>query len=368
MPFFERRRDRVERERLELYARELERLYESAVEEKRRLERLLRDAREKALRLVEEYAPLSYRGDMGLVEALGVLEWRLEELERENARLLAELERLREEVNIARKAPETRKQAGEGEPVRVGEGLASLLKVGREQALRRWERLGELEKDVFRRIVLGCCTEGLLREAGGKRFLAAKSRLIEAGLVRALGVVRFTGGVRRFEVYFPSPLGVKVCEVTDLGGGVRPWTYLQYEYAREKGFTVDHDALVRVTVEKLRHANLEVSLDEFDLLVPGTSHRADIFVRERGLYVECETLSNTLEQTFKMLDAYVRSGREFYIVVASAEARWMVLQRLCFYAWECRRNLSFFLSSVRDLPNMSSLSIYREPAYSGAEQ
>ena len=358
MPFFERRRDRVERERLELYARELERLYESAVEEKSRLERLLKEAREKALRLVEEYAPLSYKSNMGLLEALKVIERRLEELERENAQLSAELERLREEINIAQRAPEER-EGLEDEPVRVGLGLESVLRVGREQALRRWEGLSEFEREVFFRILVGNCREEFL----GRRELKAKSALVEKGLVRVVKVRRLSGRMAVFEVFFPSPLGVKVCELVEVSkevGGVNPWTFLQHTFVRKKGFTMSHGELVDAVVEKFRHSNYEFTLDERELLVPSTDHRADVLVfRPVEVYVECETLANSLEQTFKMLDAYLKAGREYCIVVASPEAERMMMQRLCFYAWETGRSLYFKIATLRDLPNMSSYVILR---------
>jgi len=294
------------------------------------------------------------------MDALEIIHDKLRGVLSENIVLRDRIRELESELKAISLTPEPSGREG----VKIGLGLESIMKVKREVVLRKWERLSELERSVFHKIIVGYCTEELLlsikEKARKRKVIRAKSSLIERGFVRALAVNKTSGRFRTIEVYFPSPLGVRVCEIVKLGGRVMPWTYLQYEYAKENKLTTDHEKLVSEVIEKLRHSNYEFSLDEYDLLVRGTNHRADVYVvKPRELYIECETLSNSLEQTFKMLNAYSKSNSELCIVVATEEAKHMMLQRLCFYAWEMKKSISFNLTTAKEIPQMSSYVILR---------
>ena len=357
---FRKREKEREIKKLKLYVKQLEQFYSNLLKERDLLKKELDSCRDYALTIVEQFVPSKYSTSLSLMNALEIIYNELREALSENVELrnkLKELELLERERTI--KTPE-----GSGErEVRIGLGLESLMKVSKESALRKWERLSTFEKEAFHEIIIGNCTEELLSVEGKGRkasLVKAKSSLIEKGFIRALSISKTSGKFKAFEVYFPSPLGVKVCEIIAFEGRVMPWTLLQYEYALKKQLTLNHDELVKATVNKLRHANYELSLDDYDLLVHGTNHRADIYiVKPEELYIECETLSNSLEDTFRMINAYVKTGKAFSIVVASEQAKYMMLQRLCFYSWEVKRSLSFKLTTIRDIPNMTSYVILR---------
>ena len=344
------RKKSEEAEQARLYAKQLEELYQSLLEENKLLKKELEEVRRKVLEIVERYAPLKYSSKLTVLEALNVIEYKLKRLVTETNRLEEKLRELESDEAQKPKLPVAQ------EAPRIGLGLENLRKISREQALRKWERLTRLEKEVFYKILVEYFTENHFPRQ--KDFIKAKSRLIEKGFIRVLEVRKISGKISFYEVYFPSPLGVKVCECIDFGEGVSPWTFLQYSYAKKRGYTLDHSQLVEKTVEKLRHANYELSLDELSLVVRG--HKADILVvKPRETYIECETLSNTLEQLFRMLDAYTESQKEYCIVVASQQAKYMYLQRICFYAWETGKTIKASLATLKELPNTTTYYIFR---------
>jgi len=160
-----------------------------------------------------------------------------------------------------------------------------------------------------------------------------------------------------FDVYFPSPYGLIACEKL-LGAS---WTFAQANYLKELREYLSDEELIELAKDRLKHSHKKVISVKDDatqclMRFSGGSHKADLWVD--GRFVECESLSNDLDQTLRMTRAFIEVSGEVVVVVASVHAIRMMLQRLCLACWRIGCNLRVRISCIDELSHLEAMRKY----------
>ena len=176
------------------------------------------------------------------------------------------------------------------------------------------------------------------------------SSLVDAGWLDVLKV-KYLRGKRIFDIYFPSPHGLIACEKL-LGAS---WTFAQADYLKKINEFLSDEELIENAKERLKHSHdkvVSVGDDSTSCLIRYSegSHRADLWVD--GKFVECESLSNDLDQTIRMARALHEVQGEVVVVVCSVHALRMMLQRLCLSSWRLGYSLKIRIACLDELSHL----------------
>jgi len=138
----------------------------------------------------------------------------------------------------------------------------------------------------------------------------------------------------------------------------KAWTYAQVEHLKELGEYRDHEELLSEVVERLRHTHKQISTDPGECIVrfEGVFHRADLKVD--SILVEVETLSNTIDDTERMVKTIIGYQGELYVVVGGEMARRMMEQRLCMCSWMLGHSIRYRVSTVDRLSHLEEMEKY----------
>ena len=218
------------------------------------------------------------------------------------------------------------------------------------------ERLDEEHKGIFKQVLLGYCTVNSLAKVLNIKSYKIKSilsELVDKGWLDVLKV-RPLRHSEVFDVYFPSPYGLIACEKL-LNAS---WTFAQAQHLKELKQYISDEDLIDMAKERLRHAHkhiLSIKDDPAQCLIRYSegSHKADLLVD--GRYVECESLSNDLEQTTRMCKALHEAQDEIIIIVPSLHAIRMMLQRVCLASWRFGYSLRLRIAHINELSRLEAM-------------
>jgi len=319
---------------LEVYVKQLEEFVDKFRSERDEFAKRLEVVEWRLKGLVKVYFPSRFRADLNLEGCLAIL--------------ADELERVNEFISKFNKTSiiESRSES-EG-------GVEKRSKV-----YSRLEILDVKSRGILSKVLLGYCTVNSLAKVLNVRRVEVKeslSRLVELGWLDVLKVKRLRGK-EVFDAYFPSPYGLIACERV-LNAS---WTFAQVNYLKElKEYRSDED-LIEAVKERLKHSHKKVITIKDDSKVclmrfSGGSHKADLNVD--GRFVECESLSNDLDQTIRMARALHEVQGEVVVVVCSVHALRMMLQRLCLSSWRLGYSLKIRIACLDELSHLEAMRKY----------
>ena len=225
----------------------------------------------------------------------------------------------------------------------------------------RIKRLSGDELEVLRHVLMGYCTVNAVHEElniSRRKADLILNNLVRQGLLDVLKV-KTPRNKKGYDVFFPSPHGEVASEVL-LN---KPWSLLHAEVLKQNNLYIDNEKLIREAEVRLKHAGYRVvtELDdpsECTFKYSGGSHRADLVVIDDiKVFIECESMSNPINQAGKMLDAYYEQFKRIHIIVSSGLARRMMVQRICYWAWRRREPEGFiFEARVEAIDRITRIS------------
>ena len=316
---------------LEAYIKQLESFIDKFRSERDELTEKLRVIEWRLKGLIRVYFPSRFKSSLTVDECLTILS--------------EELEHISELLSKVRSESKAEIIAGNNSLVEE-----------RSRVYSRLDRLDDSLRNILYHVLLGYCTVNSLAKYLNLRSKSVKeklSSLVDLGWLDVLKV-KYLRSKQLFDVYFPSPHGLIACEKL-LGAS---WTFAQADYLKKIGEFLSDEDLIENARERLKHSHdsvVSVRDDSTKCLVRFSegSHRADL--RVDGKFVECESLSNDLDDTIRMVRALSEVQGEIIVVVSSVHAMRMMLQRLCLASWRLGYSLRVRISHINELSHLEAM-------------
>jgi len=316
---------------LESYIRQLEEFIDKFRAERNELAKKLKVIERRLKGLIQVYFPSRFKSDLTADECLAILSEELEYI----SELLS---KMRNESKA-----------------RMSTSVDGLIEE-RSKVYFRLDRLDNYLKNILSHVLLGYCTVNSLAKCLNLHSRDVKSylsSLVDLGWLDVLKV-KYLRRKQLFDIYFPSPHGLIACEKL-LNAS---WTFVQADYLKKIGEYLSNEDLIENAKERLKHSHdhvVSVKDDSTKCLIrfSGGSHKADLWVD--GKFVECESLSNDLDNTIRMVRALHEVQGEIIVIVSSVHAMRMMLQRLCLASWRLGFSLRVRISHINELSHLEAM-------------